>query len=185
MDNFKIKNTFIKGLKIIIPEKFEDNRGLLMVTYNQRIIRKLLDIDFVQDKWTKSIKGVLRGIHFQEKHPQGKLVYVLKGKVLDVVVDLRINSETFGKYFKIELSGNHTEMLFIPEGLGHAVLCLEDETYFGYKTTDYFYPQFDKGILWNDKRLNINWELEKYKIKKPILSSRDMKQPLFNQYFKK
>lgn len=184
MDNFEIINTSIEGLKIIIPEKFADERGFLMVTYNQKVLKKALGVDFVQDKWTKSTKGVLRGIHFQEKHSQGKLVSVIKGKVLDVVVDLRIKSATFGKYFHIELSGNSSKMLYIPEGLGHAVLFLEDETYFGYKTTDYFYPEYDKGIIWDDSKINIDWQLDKYNITKPILSQRDLKQPTFDQYFK-
>ncbi len=173
-DKFIIEETTINGLKILVPERFSDDRGHLSVLYNKNVISKVLGLEFVQDKWTKSAKGVLRGIHFQTKHPQGKLVSVLIGKVLDVIVDLRRNSATFGKYFSIELNESEAKMLYIPEGLGHAFLTLEDNTIFFYKTTDYFYPEFDSGILWNDKDLNIDWQLDKYGIINPILSKRDM-----------
>jgi len=183
-DIFSIDETAIKGLIIITPQRFSDLRGELTVLYNKQVFKDLLGLEFVQDKWTKSSRGVLRGIHFQDQHPQDKLVSVLSGKVLDVVVDIRKSSPTFGQYFSMVLNESEEKMLFIPKGLGHAFLALEDDTVFFYKTSDYFYPEYDRGIIWDDENLKIDWGLNKYNINKPILSKRDLKLPSFEQYIK-
>ncbi len=183
-DKFIIENTKIEGLKIITPQRFGDERGHLTVAYNQKVLSDLLKVKFVQDKWTKSQKGVLRGIHFQEQHPQGKLVSVMSGKVLDVVVDFRKESPTFGKHLTFLLEESNPRMVFMPKGMGHAFLSLENDTIFFYKTTDYFYPEFDKGIMWNDKNININWKLQEFKIQSPKISERDKILPSFKEYFK-
>lgn len=183
-DKFIIEETPIGGVKIITPERFGDDRGHLTVAYNQKIVSDLLGVSFVQDKWTKSQKGVLRGVHFQEQHPQGKLVSVLSGKVLDIVVDFRKESPTFGQYFSIVLEETNPKMLFMPKGMGHAFLSLEDNSIFFYKTTDYFYPEFDKGIMWNDKDLNIDWQLNENNINQPQISERDKVLPGFKEFYK-
>ena len=183
-DTFIIEDTKIEGVKILIPQRFTDNRGHLTVLYNQKVLFDILGVNFVQDKCTKSDKGVLRGIHFQEKHPQGKLVSVLSGKVLDVIVDFRKSSPTFGQYFSIILDEKEAKSVYIPEGLGHGFIALEENSIFLYKTTDYFFPEFDKGVKWNDTDLNINWETEEYSIDKVIISARDKVLPSFKEYFK-
>ncbi len=183
-DKFIIENTEIEGIKIITPQRFNDERGFLTVSYNQKVLSDLLGVEFVQDKWTSSRKSVLRGIHFQEQHPQGKLVSVLSGKVLDVIVDFRQKSQTFGQYFSIILSASEAKMLYIPEGMGHGFLSLYDNSIFFYKTTDYFFPEHDRGILWSDKDLNINWQFSEFGMRKQILSNRDMELPTLKEYFK-
>ena len=180
MDEFSLVTTPIKDLLIIKQKRYVDDRGYLEVTYNSKIMLNLLGVEFVQDKVTKSARGVLRGIHYQDNFPQGKLIKVLKGKVLDVVIDLRTSSKTFGQHFKIELSGDKLEMLYLPPGVGHGLLVIEDETLFLYKTTEYYYSNYDRGIIWNDSGLNINWDLNKYQINSPILSERDKSLPQFN-----
>ena len=147
-DCFVIKNTI-----------HEDNRGVFMETYQKKKFEEKLGIkvDFVQDNFSLSKKGVLRGLHFQSKFPQGKLIRVLRGKVLDVAVDIRKNSETFGSHFCLELSGEDNLQFWVPEGFAHGFLSLTDETYFEYKCTNYYYKEHENTIYWNDPDLNIPW----------------------------
>lgn len=137
--------------------------------------------NFIQDNHSHSIKGVLRGLHFQIDKSQGKLVRVLNGSVYDVAVDLRKDSSTFGKYFGIELSSDNHLMFYIPEGFAHGFLTLSDEVDFFYKVTEYYYPEFDSGIIWNDQDLKIDWPLESHHIEQPILSSKDAKLRSFKE----
>ena len=142
---------------------------------------------FVQDNISKSSKGVLRGLHFQkDEYAQTKLVYVLRGAVLDVTVDLRKNSETFGKYVAVELNEKNKKMLFIPKGFAHGFLTLEDDTEFVYKCDNFYNPKSEAGIMWNDKDLNIEWNLKKYGINENelIISEKDKKNMSFKEYKK-
>lgn len=175
----------IKGLVVIEPKIYRDDRGFFYEFFNkQQLLKYGIDEEFVQGNHSKSNFGVLRGLHFQTKQAQGKLIRVLKGEILDVVVDLRKDSETFGKYFKIVLSEGNRKMLFVPKGFAHGFLTLEDNTEIEYLCTDFYAPGFDSGVIWNDKDLNINWELEKYGIKEEnlIISEKDKKQQTFKEF---
>lgn len=183
MEKFIIENTNIEGIKIIRPKVFEDNRGFFLEVYNKRELKKGgITTDFVQDNHSKSKKGVLRGLHFQTKHSQGKLIRVIKGKIYDVVVDIRKNSKTYGKYFGIELSMENRTMLYIPKGFAHGFLTLEDNTEIEYKCDEFYHPQYDSGIMYDDKELNIDWKLEEYGIEELILSEKDKKHQSFREY---
>ena len=183
MNNFTVKKTPIKDLVIIETKVFGDSRGFFMETYNQGSFEELgLTMNFVQDNHSKSKKGVLRGLHFQTKHTQGKLVRVIKGRVYDVAVDLRKGSETFGQWYGIELSEENKLMFYVPEGFAHGFLTLDDETEFVYRCTDLYAPEYDSGILWSDKTLNIDWKFEKFGInpEELTISEKDQKQQEFN-----
>ncbi|MGX6591099.1 dTDP-4-dehydrorhamnose 3,5-epimerase [Cetobacterium ceti] len=185
MSKFKKVETGIRDLYVIEPTVFGDNRGFFMETYSKKDFNEIgLTMDFVQDNHSKSKKGVLRGLHFQTKHTQGKLVRVTKGSVYDVAIDLRKNSETFGKWYGVELTEENKKMFYIPEGFAHGFLTLEDETEFQYKCTDYYAPEFDSGVLWNDKNINIEWNLEKYGLNEEtiLLSEKDKKQQTLLQF---
>ena len=178
MGKFKLIKAPIEGLYIIEPTVFGDNRGFFTESYNKREFEKIgLDMNFVQDNHSRSKKGVLRGLHFQKKHPQGKLVRVIRGKVFDVAVDLRKGSPTFGKWYGIILSDENHLMFYIPEGFAHGFLVLSEEADFFYKCTDFYYPEYDAGIIWNDPDIGIKWPFEEYGIKEPILSEKDSKLP--------
>ena len=184
MNNFTIKETPIKGLAVIEPKVFGDERGFFMETYNKKSFEELeLTMDFVQDNHSKSKKGVLRGLHFQTKHTQGKLVCVIKGSVYDVAVDLRKGSKTFGKWYAVKLSSENKLMFYIPEGFAHGFLTLEDETEFTYKCTDLYAPEYDSGILWNDETINIDWKFEEFGINPDELtiSEKDKVQQKFDK----
>ena len=178
--------TEIKDLLILEPRVFEDSRGFFMESYNYNTFKKFgIDNVFVQDNISKSSKGVLRGLHFQkDEDAQAKLVYVLKGAVLDITVDLRENSETFGKYEVVELNEKNKRMLFIPRSFAHGFLTLENDTEFFYKCDNFYNPKSEVGIVWNDVDLNINWNLEKYNIKEEelIISEKDKKNITFKEY---
>ena len=183
MNNFTVKNTPIKDLVIIETKVFGDSRGFFMETYNQASFEELgLTMNFVQDNHSKSKKGVLRGLHFQTKHTQGKLVRVIKGRVYDVAVDLRKGSETFGQWYGIELSEENKLMFYVPEGFAHGFLTLDDETEFVYRCTDLYAPEYDSGILWSDRTLNIDWKFEEFGInpEELTISETDQKQQEFN-----
>lgn len=174
LGKFKFTEAGIKGLYIIEPTVFGDNRGYFMETYNYNEFKEAgLDMVFVQDNQSKSKKGVLRGLHFQKKHPQGKLVRVISGEVFDVAVDIREGSPTFGKWYGVVLSAENKKQFYIPEGFAHGFLVLSDEAEFVYKCTDFYHPEDEGGIIWNDPQIGIEWPLEG--IGEPILSEKDRK----------
>jgi len=162
--------TEFEGLYIIQPKCFEDERGYFFESYNENEFKKAgLHLNFVQDNQSLSQKGVLRGMHFQNPpFAQGKLVRVIKGAVLDVVIDIRKNSKTFGRHFSLELNEQNKTMLYIPEGFAHGFLTLQDNTIFFYKCTNFYNKASEDCILWNDPALNINWG-----ISNPLVSEKD------------
>lgn len=166
----EIQTTNFEGLIIIKPSVFEDSRGLFFESFNQKNIEKIIpDINFVQDNVSKSKKNVVRGLHLQEPpFAQGKLVSVLKGSVIDVVVDIRKKSHTYGKYYSIELSDVNRFLLYIPVGFAHGFVSVEDDTLFMYKCTNFYSKDSEVCIKWNDPDININWSTEN-----PILSEKD------------
>ncbi|MBU3191237.1 dTDP-4-dehydrorhamnose 3,5-epimerase [Clostridium bowmanii] len=172
MSKLKFVETTIRDLYIIEPSVFGDNRGYLMETYNQEEFKNArLNMIFVQDNQSKSKKGVLRGLHFQTKFPQGKLVRVLSGEVFDVAVDLRKGSVTFGKCFGVVLSGENKKQFYVPEGFAHGFLVISEEAEFIYKCTNLYHPEFEGGIAWDDDEIGIEWPLEG--IKGVSLSDKD------------
>ena len=166
----KITSAPIQDLLIIQPQVFEDDRGYFFESWSKKIFENNgLDFDFVQDNQSMSHRGVLRGLHFQAPpFAQGKLVRVIKGSVLDVAVDIRANSPTYGKHFSIELNESNKTMFFIPPGFAHGFLTLADNTIFYYKCTHYYNKSSEGTILWNDNQLEINW-----KISNPLVSEKD------------
>ncbi len=172
MGKINITTCEIEGLCVIEPEVREDARGYFMETYNARDMQeKGLDMVFVQDNQSKSKKGVLRGLHFQINHPQGKLVRVIKGRVFDVAVDLREGSATYGKWHGVELSEENKKQFYVPEGFAHGFLVLSDEAEFCYKCTDFYHPGDEGGIAWDDPEIGIEWPVEEGM--QVILSERD------------
>ena len=158
MGQIKVTKTEIEGLYIIEPAVHGDSRGYFMETYNQNDMREAgLDMVFVQDNQSMSIKGVLRGLHFQKQYPQGKLVRVIRGEVFDVAVDLRKGSATYGKWYGILLSAENKKQFYISEGFAHGFLVLSDEAEFCYKVTDFYHPGDEGGMAWNDPEIGIKW----------------------------
>ena len=158
MSKIKVTNAPIEGLYVIEPMVFGDSRGYCTETYNQQDMHEAgLDMVFVQDNQSMSTKGVLRGLHFQKEHPQGKLVRVIRGTVFDVAVDLRKNSPTYGKWFGVELSAENKKQFYISEGFAHGFLVLSDEAEFCYKVTDFYHPGDEGGLAWNDPDIGIEW----------------------------
>lgn len=158
MGKIQVTESPIKGLYVIEPTVYGDDRGYFVETYNQQDMHEAgLDMNFVQDNQSKSSKGVLRGLHFQKEFAQGKLVRVTKGRVFDVAVDLRDGSETFGKWFGIELSEDNFKQFYISEGFAHGFLVLSDEAVFQYKVTDFYHPGDEGGLAWNDPSIGIEW----------------------------
>lgn len=185
MSKFKRVETGIKDLIVIEPTVFGDNRGFFMESYSKKDFAEIgMEVEFVQDNHSKSKKGVLRGLHFQTQHVQGKLVRVTAGAVLDVAVDLRKDSSTFGKYYLVELSADNKKMFYIPPGFAHGFLTLEDNTEFQYKCTDYYAPEFDSGVLWNDSDIAIDWNFEKYRLSADeiLLSDKDRQQQTLKEF---
>lgn len=175
----EIIKTKIKDLLIIKPTVFEDHRGYFFESYNkEKFLQNGIDQNFVQDNESKSVKGVLRGLHFQKPpFAQGKLVRVMKGAVLDVAVDLRKNSPTYGQWESIVLTESNKMMYWVPPGFAHGFVTLEDNTVFFYKCTNVYNKESEGSILWNDPDLNIDWQIEN-----PILSEKDMQSPLFKDF---
>ena len=172
----KINKTYIEDLLIIEPQLFSDERGFFYESYNKNNLDKIIKIVFVQDNESKSNKGVVRGLHFQKPpFEQTKLVRCVSGKILDVAVDLRINSKTYGKSFSVELSSKNNKQLLVPKGFAHGFQVISDEAIVNYKVDEYYNPDSDCGIIWNDQSLLIGWN---YDIK-PILSNKDSKLDLF------
>ena len=185
MGKFKRVETGIKDLIVIEPTIFGDNRGFFMESYSKKDFSEIgMDVEFVQDNHSKSKKGVLRGLHFQTQHVQGKLVRVIAGSVLDVAVDLRKDSPTFGKHYLVELTADNKKMFYIPPGFAHGFLTLEDNTEFQYKCTDYYAPEFDSGVLWNDSDIAIGWNFEKYGLSAEaiLLSDKDKQQQTLQEF---
>ena len=158
MGKIKVTKAPIEGLCVIEPAVFGDSRGYFMETYNQKDMQEAgLDLVFVQDNQSMSSKGVLRGMHFQKEHPQGKLVRVIKGRVFDVAVDLRPGSETYGKWFGIELTEENKKQFYISKGFAHGFLVLSDTAEICYKCTDFYHPEDEGGLAWNDPEIGIEW----------------------------
>ncbi|MBS6559540.1 MAG: dTDP-4-dehydrorhamnose 3,5-epimerase [Clostridiales bacterium] len=161
MGKIKVTSCEIDGLYIIEPKVFEDERGYFMETYNQKDMEEAgLTMQFVQDNQSMSTKGVLRGLHFQKQFPQGKLVRVVRGEVFDVAVDLRKDSKTYGKWFGVVLSAENKKQFYIPEGFAHGFLVRSEEAEFCYKCTDFYHPNDEGGIAWNDQEIGIDWGIE-------------------------
>lgn len=174
---FEFEKQKIEDVILVKPRVFGDNRGFFMETYKKsEFFANGIKAEFVQDNHSKSTKGVLRGLHYQAKpFGQAKLVRCVHGKVYDVAVDIRKNSKTFGQYVKVELSEENKNILYIPDGFAHGFVALTDEVELIYKTSGEYAPNADRGILWNDKDINIDWCIDF----QPILSEKDKVQPRF------
>lgn len=177
----EILTTEIPDLLVIKPDVFADDRGYFFESYNKvKLAEAGIDVNFIQDNESRSMKGVLRGLHFQySPYAQGKLVRVISGAVLDVAVDIRKDSPTFGKWASILLTGENKLMYWIPEGFAHGFLTLEDDTIFTYKCTGVYNKQAEGAIKWNDPDLNIEWD-----INSPLLSAKDKVAPSFKDYIR-
>lgn len=161
MGKITVTRCEIEGLCVIEPTVFKDERGYFVETYNYNdFAAEGLTMKFVQDNQSMSIKGVLRGLHYQKQFPQGKLVRAIRGSVFDVAVDLRADSKTFGKWFGVELSAENKKQFYIPEGFAHGFLVLSDEAEFAYKCTDFYHPGDEGGLAYNDPEIGIEWPME-------------------------
>ena len=180
MGNFKFTKTAIEGIIIVEPTVFGDDRGFFMETYQKEEFAKGgITADFVQDNHSGSAKGVLRGMHYQINFPQSKLVRCISGEVFDVVIDLRENSPTYKKWEGVILSAENRKQLFVPKGFAHGFLVLSDTAELLYKVDDYYHPNDEGGIMWNDPEIGINWPISDDF--QPILSDKDKKHPPFNK----
>ena len=164
--------TGIPGLLVLEPKVFGDARGFFMESFNARTFAEVTGVkaDFVQDNHSRSGRGVLRGLHYQVQQPQGKLVRVAQGRVFDVAVDLRRSSPTFGKWYGVELSGENHRQFWVPAGFAHGFYVLSDSADFLYKTTDYYAPQHERSLAWNDPTVGVQWPLDG----EPLLSAKDL-----------
>ena len=171
---YTVTNTLIEGVLVLEPKVFGDARGFFFESFNARDFLQATGVqcEFVQDNHSKSAKGVLRGMHYQVQHAQGKLVRVTQGAVFDVVVDIRRNSKTYGQWFGCELSVDNKKQLWIPEGLAHGFLVTSESAEFLYKTTDYYHPEFERSLLWNDADVGIEWPLHLLDAP-PLLAAKD------------
>lgn len=178
--SFEFEKLELEGVILVKPKVFGDNRGFFLESYKKsEFIKNGIECEFVQDNHSKSEKGVLRGLHYQlEPKAQAKLVRCSKGKIFDVAVDIRKNSKTYGKWLKVELSEENKHMLFIPEGFAHGFVVLSDEAELLYKASCEYSLEHDRGILWCDKDINIDWEIDF----DPILSEKDRMQPTFAEF---
>lgn len=175
---FIFNKTEIEGVYVIEPKVFGDNRGYFMETYNEQEFKNNgLDYNFVQDNQSKSKKGVLRGLHFQKTHPQAKLVRVLEGEVFDVAVDLRKGSKTYGKWVGVILSEENKKQFMIPRGFAHGFVVLSETAVFAYKCDDFYHPEDEGGIMWNDPDVNIEWPYHG----ELLLSEKDKVHPLLKE----
>ena len=167
--------TALAGVLILEPTVFGDTRGFFMESYNRRRFAAAtgVDPDFVQDNHSRSAKGVLRGLHYQLRQPQGKLVRVVQGAVFDVALDIRPGSPTFGRWAGVELTADNQRQLWVPPGLAHGFVVLSDSADFLYKTTDYYAPEHERCIAWDDPALGIDWPLAAHGIAAPLLSAKD------------
>ena len=167
----KVERTEIPDVLILEPKIFTDERGFFLESYNRRTFRDAtgLDVEFVQDNLAFSVRNVLRGLHYQVRQPQGKLVWAVAGEIFDVAVDLRKSSPTFGKCAAATITGGGHRMLWIPPGFAHGYLALSEHAIVSYKATDYYAPQHERSVLWSDAALGIRWPIEE----QPILSAKD------------
>lgn len=167
------EESIIPDVLIITPDIFHDNRGFFLETYRDDLFKNsCLNTDFVQDNQSGSHKGVLRGLHYQIQHPQGKIVRAVVGEIFDVAVDIRKSSSTFGKWVGVVLSAQNKKQLWIPPGFAHGLLVLSEWAEVVYKATDYYAPEFERSIIWNDKDLKIDWPLDPGE--KPVVSAKDL-----------
>lgn len=176
----KVTPTAIPEVLILEPKVFGDARGFFMESFNARTFAEVtgVDVQFVQDNHSRSAKGVLRGLHYQLQQPQGKLVRVARGRVFDVAVDMRRSSPTFGRWVGTELSEENNRQFWVPAGFAHGFVVLSDSADFLYKTTDYYAPQFECSVAWNDPALGIHWGLAEAGIAEPLLSAKDKAAPV-------
>ncbi|MBP3701242.1 MAG: dTDP-4-dehydrorhamnose 3,5-epimerase [Lachnospiraceae bacterium] len=174
MGKIKVTRCEIEGLCVIEPTVFRDARGYFVETYNYNDFKaEGLDMVFVQDNQSMSVKGVLRGLHYQKQFPQGKLVRCVRGTVFDVAVDLRTSSKTYGKWYGVELSAENKKQFYIPEGFAHGFIVLSDEAEFAYKCTDFYHPGDEGGLAWNDPEIGVEWPIEEGM--ELIISEKDQK----------
>lgn len=180
---FEFEKLEIEGVVLVKPKVFGDNRGFFIESYKKsEFVQNGIDCEFIQDNHSKSTKGVLRGLHYQvAPKAQAKLLRCIKGKILDVAVDLRKDSKTFGKWLKVELSEENHHMLFIPRGFAHGFLVLSDEAELIYKTDNEYSAEHDRGLLWCDNDVNIDWGTEIEPAFAPILSDKDKIQPTLKE----
>lgn len=178
----KVIQTSIPDVLILEPTVFGDARGFFLESFNARTFKEAtgLQREFVQDNHSRSQQGVLRGLHYQLQQPQGKLVRVVKGRVFDVAVDMRQQSPTFGKWVGVELSEENQRMFWVPEGFAHGFLVLSESADFLYKTTDYYAPEHECALLWNDPQVGIAWPLHELQAP-PQLSNKDLQGLIFSQ----
>lgn len=172
----KVSDAPLAGLKILEPDVFIDNRGYFYEVFQQKRYTEYGLPTFVQDNISRSRRNVIRGLHYQLPHAQGKLVWVVHGSVLDITVDIRVNSKTFGQWFSIKLDDHKGTQLYIPPGFAHGFCVLSEEADFYYKCTDYYSPNDEHGIAWNDNNLSIAWPIDN-----PIISPKDQQYPLLNE----
>lgn len=182
-----IERTPIEGLTLIHPHVFEDERGYFIKDFERNFYAENgLPVDFQETNESKSRKGTIRGLHFQQKYSQGKLIRVIKGAVYDVAVDLRFGSPTFGKWMGFELSEYNHDVLYIPEGFAHGFLALEDDSIFSYKCTNKYAPEFDSGVRFNDPEIGVEWPIERVGgWDNVITSSKDAQLQLFKDFVEK
>jgi dTDP-4-dehydrorhamnose 3,5-epimerase len=174
--SMKVTTTSLPGVLVLEPRVFADARGYLLESYNANAMAEVgIDAKFVQDNHSYSAKNVVRGLHYQVRHSQGKLVRVAVGEVLDVAVDLRRSSPTFGRWCGVKLSGENFSMLWIPPGFAHGFHVLSEGAHLLYKTTDFYHPECERTLAWNDPELNIDWQLQH----EPIISAKDARGLLF------
>ena len=173
--SYQVSKTPLEGVLILEPQIFGDARGFFYESFNARAFEQATGVQctFVQDNHSKSSKGVLRGMHYQTQHAQGKLVRVTHGAVFDVVVDIRKESSTFGQWYGLELSAENKKQLWVPEDLAHGFLVTSESAEFLYKTTDYYYPEFERSLLWNDADVGIEWPLHVLDGAAPLLATKD------------
>ena len=171
---YQVTKTPIEGVLVLEPKVFGDARGFFFESFNARDFEQATGLKetFVQDNHSKSAKGVLRGLHYQVQHAQGKLVRVAQGAVFDVAVDIRKDSPTFGQWFGLELSAENNKQIWIPAGLAHGFLVTSESSEFLYKTTDYYHPEFERSILWSDPEIGIDWPLHLFGAP-PVLAPKD------------
>jgi dTDP-4-dehydrorhamnose 3,5-epimerase len=177
---YQVMQTPLEGVLVLEPKVFGDARGFFFESFNAKDFEQATGLkeSFVQDNHSKSAKGVLRGLHYQVQHAQGKLVRVTQGAVFDVAVDIRKGSTTFGQWFGLELSAENKKQLWIPAGLAHGFLVTSESAEFLYKTTDYYHPEFERSLFWNDPAIAIEWPLYLLDTT-PLLATKDAKAPNF------